>query len=164
METGRDFLRAQVNHAVAQHKAFLDSLDDHARQAKDARFRDLCNRHHAAMQKHQGMLERYQETLGGEREGTAKEMLSMIANTGKGLVDAARHDDFLRLVGDVVMARQAEVTFKTFRDAGRELGEMELARIGEEAERGLDRYVEAANRLVRDMFVECAQEVAVGVR
>jgi ferritin-like metal-binding protein YciE len=164
MEKGRDFLRAQVNNAVAQHKAFVDSMNDHARQAQDVRFRDLCNRHLSEMMKHQTMLEDYQRSLGGNGEGTAKKVLATLANAGKDLVDAARQDDFLRLVGDVVMARQAEDTFKAFRDAGRELGEMELARIGEQGERGMDRYVEAANRLVRDMFVECAQEVPVAVR
>jgi len=163
MEQGRDFLRSQVNNAVAQHKAFLDSLADHARQAKDVRFRELCNRHLGAMHKHQGMLESYQRSLGGG-EGAAQKVIATIANAGKDLVDAARQDDFVRLVGDIVMARQAEDTFKAFRDAGRELGEMELARIGEEGERDMDRYVEAANRLVRDMFVECAQEVPLGVR
>ena len=146
MERGRDFLRAQVNTAVAQHKAFLDSLEDHARHAHDRRFRDLCNRHLPAMQRHQSLLEGYQRTLGGAREGTPTKMLS-------------RQDDFLRLVGDVAMARLAEDAFKTFRDAGRELGELELARIGEEGERGMDLYAAAASRLMRDMFVENAEEV-----
>lgn len=150
MERGRDFLRAQVNTAVAQHKAFLDSLEDHVRQAHDRRFRDLCNRHLPAMQRHQSLLEGYQRTLGGARESTARKTLSM--------VDGARQDDFLRLTGDVALARLAEDAFKTFRDAGRELGELELARIGEEGERGIDLYMAAASRLMRDMFVENAEE------
>ena len=38
------------------------------------------------------------------------------------LADSARESDFLRLVGDIVTARQSEDTFKTFREAGKALG------------------------------------------
>jgi hypothetical protein len=147
MNKGRDFLRSRVNDAVAHHQALLDSMEHHARQAEDVRVRELCNRQLGPMYKRQATLETYQRTLDAGHD-----------------LDAPPQDHFLRLVGDVVLARQAEDAFKVFRDAGRELGEMELARIGEEGERDLDRYLEAANRLVKQMFVECAQEVAVGVR
>ena len=70
------------------------------------------------------------------------------------LTDAARESDFLRLVGDIVMARQSEDTFKTFREAGRALGNEDLARIGEMGERHHDEYVKEANRLCAQMFVE----------
>jgi ferritin-like metal-binding protein YciE len=164
MENGRDFLRAQVRDAVTLHKAFLDSLEDNARQASDARLRQLCNAHLAERQKHQAKLEAYQRTLGGETGGAAKKVLATIASVGKDLLDATPQDDYPRLLADIERARVAEHTFKTFRDAGRELGEMELAWIGEEGERGIDRYVEAANRLLQKLFVELAQEVPVGVR
>jgi len=60
----------------------------------------------------------------------------------------------LRLVGDIVTARQAEDTFKTFREAGRTLGIQRLAEIGETGERDHDEYVKQANRLAQQLFVE----------
>ena len=33
MERGIDFLKSQVNNAVMQHRAFLDALEDHEKQA-----------------------------------------------------------------------------------------------------------------------------------
>jgi hypothetical protein len=55
------------------------------------------------------------------------------------------------------MARQSEDTFKTFREAGRQLGIQQLAQIGEIGERHHDDYVKEANRLVQQMFVEHAR-------
>ena len=55
------------------------------------------------------------------------------------------------------MARQAEDTFKTFREAGKQLGNTQLAQIGEVGERHHDEYADAANRLVQLMFVEHVQ-------
>lgn len=55
------------------------------------------------------------------------------------------------------MARQSEDTFKTFREAGRQLGIQQLAQIGEISERHHDDYVKEANRLVQQMFVEHAR-------
>src|SRR3712207_7390662 len=54
---------------------------------------------------------------------------------------AARESDFLRLVATIVMARQSEDTFKTFREAGRALGNTRLAQIGEIGERHHDAFV-----------------------
>src|SRR5205085_12527679 len=70
------------------------------------------------------------------------------------LAAAARESDSLRLVGDIVTARQSEDTFKTFREAGRALGDQRLAGIGEVGERHHDEYTKEANRLVQQMFVE----------
>jgi hypothetical protein len=53
-----------------------------------------------------------------------------------------------------VLARQAEDTFKTFREAGRALGDTELARLGDIGEQGHDEYVKEANRLVQQIFIE----------
>jgi hypothetical protein len=164
METGQDFLRSQVNNAVALHKAFLDSLKDHSRQAEDPRYRELCNKYIPLMSQHQGMLEQYQQSLGArEQEGTAKKVLASVLNFGKDVVDSARTDDFLRLVNDIVMGRQAEDTFKTFREAGRALGIQRLAQIGEEGEREHDQFVHEANTLIQQLFVERVG-VPVGAR
>ena len=175
MDTGISFLRSQVNNAVMQHQSLLDSLVDHESQAEDQRFRDLCSRHIPKMREHQRMLEEYQTQLGRTDRnnenplemaaGTAKKMVGSMLGKAKDLADAARQSDFLRLVEDIVMARQSEDTFKTFRDGGRQLGITRLAEIGEIGERHHDEYVKEANRLVTQMFVEHARgaETAIPV-
>jgi hypothetical protein len=159
MDRGIDFLRSQVNNAVMQHQTFLDSLVDHEREAKDARFRELCSRHIPIMREHQRMLEQYQQQLGAQG-GVAKKMFGKAMGIAKDLADVARESDFLRLVSDIVMARQSEDTFKTFREAGRELGNEQLREIGDTGERHHDVYVKEANRLAQDMFVEHVRGVA----
>lgn len=153
MDRGTDFLKSQVNNAVMQHGAFLRALEDHEGQAEDPRFRDLCTRHIPHMREHQRMLEEYQQTLGAEA-GVGKKALGAALGAVRDLADAARESDFLRLVGDIVMARQSEDTFKTFREAGRALSIEPLARIGEIGERHHDEYVKEANRLCQQLFVE----------
>jgi hypothetical protein len=148
-----DFLRSQVNNAVMQHQAFLDSLVDHEREAKDARFRELCTRYIPMMREHQRMLEQYQQQLGAQ-SGMAKKVLGKAMGIAKDLADVARESDFLRLVSDIVMSRQAEDTFKTFREAGKDLGNEQLRQIGDVGERHHDEYVKEANRLCAQMFVE----------
>jgi hypothetical protein len=153
MDRGIDFLKSQVNNAVMQHKTFLEALEDHEQQADDSRFRDLCSRHIPRVREHQRMLEQYQQTLGAEA-GQGKKIVGAILGKARDLADAARESDFLRLVGDIVMSRQAEDTFKTFRDAGRALGNTALANIGDVGERHHDEYNREANRLVQQMFIE----------
>lgn len=153
MDRGIDFLKSQVNNAVMQHRTFLTALEDHEHQAEDSRFRDLCSRHIPRVREHQRMLEDYQQTLGAEM-GTGKNILGAMLGKARDLADAARESDFLRLVGDIVMSRQAEDTFKTFRDAGRALGNTTLSEIGEVGERHHDEYNREANRLVQQMFIE----------
>lgn len=153
MDTGNDFLKSQVSNAVMQHSTFLKALEDHESQADDRRFRDLCGRYIASMREHQRMLEDYQQELGAEA-GAAKKAAGAAMGFARDLADATRGDDFLRLVGDIVMSRQSEDTFKTFRDAGRELNLQRLADLGESGERGHDAYTRDANRLVQQMFVE----------
>ena len=153
MDRGIDFLKSQVNNAVMQHKTFLTGLEDHEEQADDSRFRDLCSRHIPRVREHQRMLEEYQHTLGAEA-GAGKNLLGAMLGKARDLADAARESDFLRLVGDIVMSRQAEDTFKTFRDGGRALGNTQLAAIGETGERHHDEYNREANRLVQQMFIE----------
>jgi len=158
MDRGIDFLKSQINNAVAQHQTFLNALEDHEGQAEDARFRDLCSRHIPQMREHQRMLEEYQAELGGDG-GIGKKFLGAALGAARDLADAARESDFLRLVGDIVMARQAEDTFKTFREAGKVLGNVKLQEIGDVGERHHDVYVKEANRLVQQIFVEHVQGV-----
>ncbi|MFL5467534.1 MAG: hypothetical protein ACJ79N_10735 [Gemmatimonadaceae bacterium] len=158
MERGSAFLKSQIDNAVMQHGAFLKALEDHESQADDPRFRDLCSRHIPHMREHQRMLEEYQEQLGSET-GITKKAVGKAVSIARDLADATREDDFLRLVGDIVMARQSEDTFKTFREAGKILGNGTLHEIGEIAERHHDIYVKEANRLIQQMFVEHVQAV-----
>lgn len=160
MERGINFLKSQVNNAVMQHRTFLQNLEDHERQAEDQRFRDLCSRHIPRMREHQRMLEQFQARIGAET-GVGKQMLGKALGVARDLADAVRESDFLRLVGDIVTGRQSEDTFKTFREAGRTLGIEELARLGEVGERHHDEYIDEANRLAQQMFVEHARGAEV---
>jgi hypothetical protein len=153
MDRGIDFLRSQISNAVLQHRTMLQSIEDHESQAHDPRFRDLCSRHIPRMREHQRMLEDYQRGLGGG-EGLVKKAAGVAFGVARDLADVVRESDFLRLVGDVVMARQAEDTFKTFREAGRALNIQQLATIGEVGERHHDDYVKEANKLAQQMFIE----------
>jgi hypothetical protein len=153
MDRGQDFLKSQMSNAVMQHRTFLQAVEDHEGQAQDPRFRDLCTRFIPKMREHQRLLEDYQHTL-GVNEGFIKKAAGAALGVARDLADVVRESDFLRLVGDIVMARQAEDTFKTFREAGRTLGLPQLASIGEMGERHHDEYVKEANRLVQQMFVE----------
>jgi hypothetical protein len=167
MDSGIDFLRSQVNNAVMQHDSFLRSVVDHESQAQDQRFRDLCSRHIPRMREHQRMLEEFQRAVGNDNRdegnplenigGALKRAAGSAIGMAKDLADAPRQSDYLRLVSDIVMARQAEDTFKTFREGGRQLGIQQLADIGDVGERHHDEYVKEANRLVQQMFVEHAR-------
>jgi hypothetical protein len=158
MERGTQFLRSQVNNAVAQHRAFLRALEAHEGEADDDRFRDLCSHHIPQMREHQRMLEEYQSQLGAEPE-TGRNILGAMLGSVRELADLARESDFFRLVADIAMARQAEDTFKTFREAGKMMGYRTLHEIGEIGERNHDAYAKEANRLAQHMFVENVQGV-----
>jgi hypothetical protein len=161
MDRGQDFLKSQVNNAVMQHQTFLKNLEDHESQAEDPRYRDLCSRFIPHAREHQRMLESYQQSIGAEL-GTGKKALGAALGVARDLADSARESDFLRLVGDIVTSRQSEDTFKTFREAGRALGDMQLAQIGEMGERQHDEYAKEANRLVQQMFVEHVRGIEAG--
>ena len=161
MDRGMDFLKSQINNAVMQHETFVKNLVDHESQAEDPRFRDLCTKYIPVMQAHQRMLEDYQQEIGAET-GAAKKAIGAALGVARDLADAARESDFLRLVGDIVTARQSEDTFKTCREAGRQLGIQRLTEIGEKCERDHDRYADDANRLVQQMFVEHARGAESG--
>lgn len=153
MDRGIDFLKSQINNAVMQHKTFVENLTDHSTQAEDQRFRELCTTFLPKATAHQQMLEDYQREIGTEA-GTAKKFLGKALGMARDLADAPRESDFLRLVGDIVTARQSEDTFKTFREAGRALGIQRLAQIGEQGERDHDEYAKQANRLAQQLFIE----------
>jgi hypothetical protein len=158
MERGNAFLKSQVSNAVAQHEMLLRALEDHENQAEDPRFRDLCSHHIPYLRENQRMLEEYQSQLGAE-SGTAKKILGAAFGAARDLADAARESDFLRLVGDIAAARKSEDTFKTFREAGRMMGNRTLQEIGDVGERHQDAFVKEANRLVQHLFVEYTQGI-----
>ena len=153
MDRGMDFLKSQVNNAVMQHQTFLENLEDHESQADDQRFRDLCSKYIPQMREHQRMLEQYQQQIGAEL-GAGKKLLGKALGIGRDLADAARESDFLRLVGDIVTARQSQDTAGTFRDAGRMLGNDQLSQLGEQLEKHHADYVRDANALVVQLFVD----------
>jgi hypothetical protein len=164
MERGVDFLRSQVTNTVAVHRAFLQSLEDHESQTRDERYRELCTRFIPRVLEHQRMLEQYQHALGSGGEGLVKKATGLALGVARDLADVVREDDFTRLAGDIVMGRQLEDSFKTFREAGRTLGLQQLARIGEVGERDHDEYVKEANRLIQQMFAERVQGAEQQVR
>lgn len=153
MERGNAFLKSQVNSAAIQHRTFLSALEAHEREADDSRFRDLCSRHIPNMREHQRMLEEYRSQLGVDSALATKLVGAAVGVVGD-LADAARESDYIRLVDDIVMARQSEDTFKTFREAGRMMGNRTLQEIGDIGERHHDAYIKEADRLVQHMFVE----------
>ena len=161
MDRGIDFLKSQVSNATMQHGALLKNLEDHERQADDVRYRDLCSRAIPQMREHQRMLEEYQREIGAEA-GVAKTVVGKAMGVARDLADAARESDFLRLVGDIVTARQSQDTFATFREAGKALANPQLQRIGEVGEQHHEQFVRDANRLVKLMFVEHARGVEPG--
>ena len=158
MEPGTQFLKSQVNNAVAQHRAFLKALEAHEEQSEDDRFRDLCSRHIPQMREHQRMLEEYQSQLGADA-GTGTNILGAVLGAAHDLADSARESDFARVVADVGMARQAEDTFRTFREAGKMMGYHTLHEIGDIGERVHGAFVKEASRLAQHMFVESVQGV-----
>ena len=158
MDRGIDFLKSQVSNATMQHGTLLKNLEDHEKQAEDPRYRDLCTRAIPQMREHQRMLEEYQKQIGAEA-GLGKTVVGKAMGVARDLADAERESDFLRLVGDIVTARQSQDTFATFREAGRALANPDLQRIGEMGERHHEQFVRDANRLVQQMFVEHARGV-----
>jgi len=158
MDQGSAFLRTQVHNAAVQHGALLRSLEDHEIQADDPRFRDLCSRHIPHMREHQRMLEEYQSQLGSD-QGLTGRLVGAAIGVAPDLADAARESDYDHLVTDIAMARQSEDNFRTFREAGKMMGNRTLQEIGDVGERHHDAYAKEANRLLQHMFVERAQGV-----
>lgn len=155
MQSGIDFVRTQVDTAIATHAALLDSMSLHEGEADDPRYRGLCDRYLPRMRDHQGMLEDLRTTLGPDRNGV---FLRKPVVSSRSLADA-QTSDYERLESDLDLARRLEVAFKTFRDAGRSLRIEGLSRFGEIAERHHDDYSDDAKRLLLQMFVERADRV-----
>jgi hypothetical protein len=153
MDRGPDFLKSQINNAVMQHQTFLKNLEDHESQAEDPRFRNLCSKHIPRMREHQRMLEGLQQAVGAEL-GAGKKALGAALGIARDLADSVRESDFLRLVGDIVTARQSQDTAYTFSEAGRMLGHAQLQQVGETLHGHHKDYVDEANRLAVQMFVE----------
>lgn len=161
MDRGMDFLKSQVNNAVMQHKTLLQNIEDHESQAEDQRYRDLCSRFIPRMREHQRMLEQYQASIGAET-GAAKNILGKALGAARDLADSVRESDFLRIVGDIVTARQSQDTFATFRVAGQQLGIQGLQQLGEHGEKDHEEFVKEANRIVQQLFVEHARGAEAG--
>lgn len=161
MQKGRDFLKAQINNAIMQHKTLLEDIADHAKQASDVRYRALCEKHLTRMRDHQQMLESYATSIGAEGPGGVKKAVGAVLGKARDAVDAMRETDFLRLVGDIVTIRQSQDTFGTFAAAGERLGDARLAELGRTCERGHDEMQREFNELVRTMFVEHVQSTGV---
>jgi hypothetical protein len=154
MDTGRDFLRAQVNNCIMQHQTLLESIRDHAEQAEDARFRELCARHLPHLERHQGMIEQYGKSIGAEGGTGLKGALGWVMGKAKDAVDAVRETDFLRVVADIVMIRQSQDTFATFARAGTQIGDAQLAELGRMGEQEHDEMQREFNAYIADLFVQ----------
>ena len=167
MQTGIEFLTDRVDEAVSQHGALLLSIVEHEVEADDERYRDLCTRHIPRMRDHQRMLEALRGSLGSgtaaasplDPAGGPKRVAGPAFTSARSLADTPR-SDYSRLVDDLSMARHLEVTFRIFREGGRELGIARLAQFGEIAERHHDEYSAEAKRLLQQMFVERAHGAA----
>lgn len=156
MHEGKDFLRAQVSNCVMQHKTLLESLEDHEKQAEDAQFRALCARYLPGARQHQEALEAYRATLGEPSGQGLKAALGFVLGKAKDAADALRTDDFLRIVEDIVMIRQAQDTFGTFAAAGERIGDARLAELGRQGQQAADTMQRDFNALVAEMFVRQA--------
>jgi hypothetical protein len=153
METGNDFLQSQVDDAVVLHRAFVEALRDHGYDADDPRFSELCARYMPIMEEHQRELEELQQAIGSEKR-IRRKVIGKVVGAARELADAAREDDYRRLVGDIAMSSMAENIFRTFREAGRIRHDQRLANLGSLGERQHDDFNRDANRLAQAMFVE----------
>jgi hypothetical protein len=169
MMSALSFLQGQINAVVAQHGALIRAMSEHEREAYDQRFRDVCAKHLPRMHEHQMALRDLQEQLGTPIEGggvarTVRRLADNAVTVARDLADVAPTSDYSRLLSDVAAARQCEVTFKVFRDAGRVLGIQAFARLGEMAERHHDEFASDASRLLQQMFIEHSRNAADAVR
>lgn len=164
MDTGRDFLRAQVNNCISQHQLLIDSLRDHVDQADDPRYRELCSKHLPHMERHQGMIEEYGKSIGAEGNSGLKGALGAVLGKARDAVDSLRESDFLRVVGDIVMIRQAQDTFGTFARAGTRIGDTRLAELGRTGEEEHDRMQQEFNTYCAGLFVDHVNGTAPGVK
>jgi hypothetical protein len=161
MSRGFGFLKQQIDTALELHAAFIRAMGDHADQADDIRYRDFCLRSVPLMEHHRKLLQDYRQSLGVESEDAITRPSPSMIRLGRDLADS-RESDYGRLVGDIVAARQLEDLFKTFREAGRMLGDTRLFELGEVGEAHHDDMVREGNRLAQMMFVEHVRGVPPG--
>jgi hypothetical protein len=159
MDRGRDFLKAQVNNAIMQHRTLLENLEDHARQAEDNRYRQLCEQHLPHAREHQQLLEGYGSTIGAEGGEGVKGAIGAVLGKARDAVDAVREDDFLRIVGDVVTIRQSQDTFATFAQVGERIGEERLADIGRRGAEDHRQMAHEFNDLTNQLFLERVRDM-----
>ncbi len=162
MDTGRDFLKAQLNNCIAQHQSLVENLRDHVQQADDTRYKQLCAKYLPKVERHQGMLEEYGKSMGADGGGGLKGALGSVLGKARDAVDAMRETDFLRVVGDIVMIRQAQDTFATFARAGERLGEQRLSEIGRMGEQEHDEMQRDFNAFCVESFVDHVQGTPAG--
>ncbi len=160
MLMGHDFLRAQVSNSIIQHQILLDALRTHANQADDPQFRELCVRYLATMERHQVMIEAYGMTIGTRGDGAVKNAIGAVLGKARDVVDGFRETDFLRVVGDIVMIRQAQDTFGTFARAGQILGDAKLAELGQACEADHDVMQREFNQYIATLFAAHVQGTA----
>lgn len=154
MDTGRDFLQAQLNNCIAQHQSLVVNLRDHLEQADDPRYKQLCAKYLPKVERHQGMLEEYGKSMGADAGGGVKGAIGSMLGKARDVVDSMRETDFLRVVGDIVMIRQAQDTFATFARVGERLGEQRLAEIGRMGEQEHDEMQRDFNAFCVESFVD----------
>ena len=154
MEKGKDFLKAQVNNAIMQHKTLFENLEDHIKQADDPRYRSLCEKYLPKAREYQQSLEAYGTSIGAEGPHGLKKAMGAALGKARDAVDAMRETDFLRLVGDIVTIRQSQDTFATFSAAGQQLGDTRLAELGRAGEKAHDEMQREFNELIAKMFVD----------
>jgi hypothetical protein len=154
MDTGRDFLRAQVNNTIALHQSVIGELESHAKQAEEPAYRQLCMKWLPKMQEHQRVLEQYGASIGADGKGGIKHMIGAVLGKARETVDAMRETDFLRIVGDTIMVRQLQDTFATFAEAGDKLGDGGLAKLGKSCAAEHEQMQKEFNQLTQEMFVD----------
>ena len=159
METGREFLQAQVNNTIALHHAVIDELESHAKQADEPAYRELCLKWIPRMEDHHRKLVAYGASIGADDSGGIKKALGAVLAKARETVDSLRETDFLRIVGDTVMARQLQDTYETFAVAGARTGDQQLTDLGKHGSAEHDQMQREFNELTRDMFIDHLQGV-----
>ncbi len=169
MEQGRDFLREQVEHAAAQHRILVESIESDKDAAEDARVRNLCAQYLPRLREHQVMLESYHDSLGREgghhaRGGTVMAAVGSALGRAREAMSGIGEDDFDRLTDDLATIRQLQDTFSLFANAGDQLNEPRLAELGRSGERDHEQMQKDFYNLAQTIFVEQASMESGGTR
>jgi hypothetical protein len=155
MERGRDFLRQQVEHAAAQHRVLVESIESDKESADDTRVRELCAQYMPRGREHQVALDSYRDSL-GEGAGGTKVMAAVGSFIGRAreAVGGMREDDFGRLTDDLTSIRQSQDTFSLFANAGEKINEPRLAEIGRHGARDHEEMQKDFYDLAQTIFLE----------